>query len=170
MVVFYSYILFSCVILFYLRFTIPDLGFLPLLHPRHRVRWALVQTFLCTRLFHASLLGGSLMSLQVHVFGICQFLASAARCSCFLLLSSVGSCRLYMTTMVIPSSIWTSYRRFPWGRLEFLASHHTVLVCCSRRKGHVAGFFLDCVLVCCSRRKGHVAGFFLDCVWGQVYP
>ena len=135
MVVFlFIYFVFLCV-LFYLRFTSLDLGFLPLLHPRHRVRWALVQKFLYPRLFHASLLGGSLMSLQVHVSGICQFPALAARCSCFLLLSSVGSCRLYMTTMVIPSSIWTSYRRFPWGRLVFLACHHTVLVCCSRRGG-----------------------------------
>ena len=146
MVVFlFIYFVFLCV-LFYLRFTSLDLGFLPLLHPRHRVRWALVQTFLCTRLFHASLLGGSLMSLQVHVSGICQFPASAARCSCFLLLSSVGSCRLYMTTMVIPSSIWTSYRRFPWGRLVYLACHHTVLVCCNRKGGPVAGFFLNCFL------------------------
>ena len=141
MVVFlFIYFVFLCV-LFYLRFTSLDLGFLPLLHPRHRVRWALVQKFLYPRLLRASLLGGSLMSLQVHVSGICQFPASAARCSCFLLLSSVGSCRLYMTTMVIPSSIWTSYRRFPWGRLEFLASHHTVPVCCSRREGMLLASF-----------------------------
>jgi hypothetical protein len=169
MVVFlFIYFVFLCV-LFYLRFTIPDLGFLPLLHPRHRVRWALVQKFLYPRLFRASLLGGSLMSLQVHVSGICQFPASAARCSCFLLLSSVGSCRLYMTTMVISSSIWTSHRRFPWGRLEFLASHQAVPAYCSQRGGHVAGSFLCCVPVCCSRSESlgsrwwHAAGFFLDC-------
>ena len=150
MMIFYLYILFSCAY-FYLRFTSLDLDLLPLLHPRHRVQWTLVYKLLFLRLLRTPLLGGSLMSLQVRVFGICRFLALAARCSCFLLLSSVGSCRLYMTTMVIPSSIWTSYRRFPWGRLVFLACHHTVLVCCSRRRGPVAGFFLNCVL-------------------GQVYP
>ena len=122
--------------IFYLRFTSLDLDLLPLLHPRHRVQWTLVHKFLFLRLLRTPLPGGSLMSLQVRVSGICRFLASAARCSCFLQ-RSVRSCRLSMATMVIPSSIWTSYRRFPWGRLEFLACHHTVLVCCSRKRGPV---------------------------------